>query len=128
MKAFQWLMAASGLILITVSGCSRDDDTVFHSHFYTSQDNDSVHLSLYIDDNYEGELPNLTKMPDCDDNETALYRKLESGKYRLTTKDQNGKTVNESVLKIKQNSSSVTGKAGGDAMTVKDDCLFVEFF
>lgn len=128
MKTFFRFIAVSGLIVIGLSGCNKDDDTVFNSHFYTSQNADEISLSLYIDGNYEGELPNLTDKPDCNNTESTLSRTLESGKYNLTTKDESGNLVNELVLEIKRNSASITGKEGGDRMLIKDDCLIVEFF
>ena len=112
--------------LLLLTQCKKDN-TVFNSYFYTSMDEKDVQLSLYIDKQYKGELPYLTRKPSACDNDTlkqkALFLALQSGKYTVETKDKQGNIKSSFTLKIKSNSMQVRSIKGGNETELCNGCL-----
>jgi len=86
------LAVGFAFLLIAVfpsEGCQKDD-TVYDCYFYTINDTTDVQLSLYIDDEFKGELPQLASHPLCGDSVLVgtLHLQLTGGKYDMIAKDQ----------------------------------------
>ncbi len=131
MKRTRFLtLTAVSLISFFLTQCKKDD-TVYNVYFYTSKDTTEVRLSLFIDDKYKGEIPYLSQKPTYDNDSLkhlAFSLTLTSGKYNITAKDASGIVKSEQIVKIKNNSTSVRGKIGGQELTGKDNCIIVGLF
>lgn len=118
------------LILFFLTQCKKDE-TVYNVFFYTSKDTTEIRLSLFIDDKYKGEIPYMSQKPTFDNDslkQRAFSLTLASGKYNMTAKDASGNVKSEQIVKIKNNSSSVRSKTGGQELTSKENCVIVGLF
>ena len=123
-------LTAVSLIAFFLTQCKKDD-TIYNVYFYTSKYPTEVRLLLFIDDKYKGEIPYMSQKPTFDNDslkQCAFLLTLSSGKYNMTAKDASGNVKSEQIVKIKNNSTSVRSKTGGQELAVKDNCVIVGLF
>jgi len=125
------LLALSAFLLLT--NCTKNKEE-YNAYFYTTHSTSEIQLSLFIDDEYYGELPYLNPKPSCSDDTQkagALYVKLSNGKHKLVAKDKQGVIRSSGILKISNNNlSSSSGKdgRGGQEINHKGQCLVIGMF
>ena len=104
-------------MIVVLTNCKKlgkDYDT----YFYTDIENSYGPLTLYVDGENRGELPNL-KTSVSPGNDTiinnALHLTLKSGRYKIEGKDDQGNVKCSGTLKFRTNSLSCSGTMGGQA-------------
>jgi len=88
-------------------------------------------MSLFLDGDYKGDLPNLhTRM--AVDNDTiltqGLHLTLKSGKYKLIGKDKQGTIRCEGTIKFSNNSAGGSSTKGGNGSAGSGNTTVVKLF
>ncbi len=94
------------------------ENRVFNCYFYTSNDSADVNLSLYIDDEYKGELPYVSGdplLPGDPELANTLQLSINSGEYSISGKNEAGQSQSKSNVKLycEEQSVEVDGNNGG---------------
>jgi hypothetical protein len=118
-------------IVLFLSQCTKEDHSISKLYFYTSINPAQSQLSLYIDDQYKGELPYLSSQPVCESDsimEKTIFMNLESGDYRVKAYDMSGKLKSDNKIKFSSSSRSNGGIKGGCEMGGTGDCIIVNLY
>ena len=122
------LLLASTLIVLT--NCKKFGRS-YDAYFYADIEASAGPLTLFIDNQNKGELPNLkTSVSPTNDTilNNALHLKIKSGKYNIEAKDAQGNVKCSGTLKFRGNNLNVTGKTGGHAASGNDNTVAVKFY
>jgi hypothetical protein len=95
----------------------------FETFFYTDGENSAGPLTLFVDAENKGELPNLkTSVSSTNDTviNNALHLKLKSGKYKIEAKDRQGNLKFSGTLKFRSNSVGGSSTMGGQEIVSSD--------
>jgi hypothetical protein len=102
------------VVLVNCKKFGKEYDT----YFYTDIENTSGPLTLYVDGENKGALPNL-KTSVSPGNDTvinnALHLNLRSGRYKIEGKDDQGNVKCSGTLKFRTNSLNCSSTMGGQA-------------
>ena len=133
-RAFTFLAALATIFIF--SQCTKDDEAMHETHFYTSNVNTEP-LTLFVDGQAVGALPAFSTPLTCDNNmgkPLALEMNLKSGKYNLQAKDSLGIVKSGATLKVFESSgggSSNFGETGGMEARMSgsgNSCVIVNLF
>lgn len=130
MKKSILFSSAALLTVLLFMSCGKGK-TIYNAHFWTSKDTSEVRLSLFIDDEYKGELPYLEQEPGCG-SENTLSFPVEEGKHSIVAKNVQGVIKSSGTARIRNNarrtSLSSSGGMGGQDIYLNDDCLIVKIY
>jgi hypothetical protein len=111
--------------VLTLTNCDKYNKT-FDAYFYSDVESAKTPLTLELDGEKKGELPNL-KTSLSPDNDTiiknALYLRLKSGKYNFEVKDVDGTVRCKGYLKFKTNSTKASVTMGGEATSLSGNVI-----
>ena len=127
-KIITLLTAVTTTLLLTQ--CKKDNPT-YNSYFYTTVNDQDAQLSLYIDNDYKGDLPYLANKPTCENDSLkskSLFLTLPAGKYKVAAKDKQGNIKSSSTLKIKSGLLESKSGTGGTEVRSSNGCLIVGLF
>jgi hypothetical protein len=108
------VFAALMVALVNCKKFGKDHET----YFYTDIENASGPLTLYVDGENKGQLPNLkTSVSPSNDTviNNALHLTLRSGRYKIEAKDDQGNVKCAGALKFRANSLNCSSTMGGQA-------------
>ena len=96
--------------MIVFSSCKKEDNTIYQTRFWTTEDTASVKMDIYIDGTKRGVVHYLAEVPECCDD--SIYKvfdpiPLNAGIYEFRAKDKQGNTRFVAKVEIK-NSGSVS--------------------
>lgn len=119
------LLASTILILTNCKKYGKDHE----SYFYTDIDSSSVPLTLFIDGENKGVLPNF-QTSNFPSNDTilnnALKLSLKSGKYKIEAKDYLGNIKCSGVMKFRSNKISAINTIGAYSLANNGSKIVVE--
>lgn len=132
MKKASFILVACVLAVILFAQCKKDCDMVYNAQFYTPQSTGK--LFLYIDGNYQGELPYMATAPECgkvySDEQKPFTTQLRSGEYKLEGKDEHGVVRTAAIIRFDRKSSYLGGGpvGGGASFNTSGDCAIISLF
>jgi len=99
--------------------------------FYSDIDSAFAPMTLFLDDELKGEIPNL-HVQISTDNDTitreALHLSLKPGKYNFIAKDNQGNVRCDGWFKFSKNSTKTSSTKGGQGVAGSDNTKVFEFF
>jgi hypothetical protein len=120
----------TALILFSLTTCKKFG-TSQDLFFYSDIDSASAPMTLFVDDELKGVLPNLHVQVSVD-NDTitreALHLSLKPGKYNLVAKDNQGNVRCEGWFKFSKNSVKTSATKGGQAFAGSNTTKVFELF
>ena len=131
MKNLLALTLVSLFSMVFLTQCKKDDlDKDFTVNFYTSEEDGK--MSLFIDDEYKGELLYMAAIPECGknygDGAAPLSFTLKSGSYKITGKNEQGLEVSTHIIRLSASTKGASGRMGGCRMDGGEDCVAVGLF
>jgi hypothetical protein len=117
-------------MIILATGCKKIGPD-YDVYFYSDVESSGTPLTLFLDGDLKGELPNLHTTIRFD-NDTiksgALHLKLKGGKYKMEAKDKNGETRSAGTIKFHQNSGGGSCTKGGNGQAGSGRTVVVKVF
>jgi hypothetical protein len=121
------------LILITVLfivSCRKEKEITVTAHIYGGDAFNPRPLSVFINGEYKGELPDYTQSSlTCGQqgiDTSSLTFLLKSGEHNFVVKNRNGEEVHKSICKLRENGISGSCSQGGQEVTKSGDCLLLK--
>jgi len=131
MKTLISTITTLGIVVLLLTQCNKAD-FFYDLYFYTNMDSADVTLSIYLDDEFDGEIPYLSTDPTCDNDtlkQQSLLLTVQSGKYDVVAKDAQGNIKASGEIKVGANGykyESQIGKIEATTMTVGNDhCMVI---
>ncbi len=133
MKSTFKLLLTMFTAILLLTNCKKNDSN-YNAYFYTSMSSSETQLSLFIDDEYRGEIPYMIVKPNCDNDvlkQQALFVNMKGGKHKLVAKNNLGIVMSSGMVKVSKNKlSSSSGKdgRGGQDISSEGECLIVGLY
>ena len=118
-------------IVLFLTQCTKEDNSVSKVYFYTNINTDINRLTLYVDDQNKGELPYLAQNPICGSDslkDKTICIELQSGEYRVKAYDKTGNLKSDNKIKFSSSSCSNGGMKGGCEVNRQGECIIVNLF